>query len=168
MNITFSLVKWQDLKRLNEIANQPDVARFISLTPPILLKSTIAWYKHVKASGMYWWVVKLDGKVVGSVNLLHTRRSQRKRKMGHIATLGIALDSNCWGQGIGLLAIKYVERFARKKGFKRFDLEVIKANKRALSLYKKAGFKVEGELKNHVLLGKKYHSSLVMAKWIGR
>ncbi|MBC7123627.1 MAG: GNAT family N-acetyltransferase, partial [Pseudothermotoga sp.] len=50
---------------------------------------------------------------------------------------------------------------------KKIQLEVMANNERAIRLYEKFGFEIEGRKKKAILLDDEYVDLLVMGKWLG-
>lgn len=73
-------------------------------------------------------------------------------------------NSNDRGKGVG----KYATNQALLHAFEdlnlnRITLTVLESNERALSLYKKSGFKIEGILRDSVYKSGRYHNMVTMA-----
>lgn len=166
MNIKFVKVGERHLKRLNQIVNNPETARFLSMTPPCSMKATIEWYNIQKRNKNPWWAIVCDDEIAGSFNLMHKGSGHAKKKLGHVVEFGISIDRPYWNLGLGKEAILYAKKEAKKRGFKRLELHVIKTNRRALGLYKKCGFKTEGTMKKFYRLGNRYHDAIMMSLWI--
>ena len=64
----------------------------------------------------------------------------RKEKVRHLASFGISLDRAYWGLGIGRALTEACIECARAAGYAQLELEVVAENKRAVALYKRAGF----------------------------
>jgi len=73
----------------------------------------------------------------------------------HRAEFGITIHDDYQGRGLGTTLTGYMIDIARERGIKKIDLTVVSHNKRAIRVYEKLGFEVEGHLKmnhfNHVL-----------------
>ena len=85
----------------------------------------------------YLFAVYLDGKIVGNSTLsFHTHVKDR-----HRARVGIAIQKDYWGIGIGTALFKEMIAAARKtEGIEQIELGVISTNERAKKLYEKMGF----------------------------
>jgi hypothetical protein len=70
MKLKFVRVGRRHLRRLNEIVNDREVCRFLTLVPPVSMKSTLEWYKHTRKMKNCWWAMIYDGMIIGSVNLM--------------------------------------------------------------------------------------------------
>jgi putative acetyltransferase len=73
----------------------------------------------------------------------------------HVAIYGITVHDDYQGRGLGGLITEYMIEIAREKGLKKIALEVVAHNSRAISLYLRHGFKIEGRMEmshwNHIL-----------------
>ncbi|KAF2958245.1 GCN5 family acetyltransferase [Thermotoga sp. Ku-13t] len=107
-------------------------------------------------------VAEYQGEIVGMITLAGSSR----RKILHKAELGISVRKPYWGKGIGSALISEALRIAKQKGFKKIQLEVMEHNERAIRLYKKFGFEVEGRKKKAICMDGQYFDLLVMGKWL--
>jgi len=65
----------------------------------------------------------------------------------HAASFGITVRDDYQNRGLGTALTGYMVDIARAKGLKRIFLEVVADNLRAIKVYKRCGFKVEGRLR---------------------
>ncbi|MGT2933891.1 GNAT family N-acetyltransferase [Streptococcus catagoni] len=100
--------------------------------------------EQLQAQDRICLLVKVDDKVVGLVNL----EAGQKESDSHIADLFIAIREGYQGYGLGsdlmALAVDWAEYSPQ---IKKLELEVQKRNTRALKLYEKFGFEIEGTRK---------------------
>ncbi len=83
-----------------------------------------------------------DGQVIGSAGLHPAGASVRRR---HAMLLGITVTSAWQGQGVGqLLMTALCEHADRWLGLLRLELTVFIDNHRAIALYQRVGFEIEG------------------------
>jgi RimJ/RimL family protein N-acetyltransferase len=105
-------------------------------------------------------VAEIDGRIIGTCGL---NGSTRKR-LRHTADLGISIDKEHWGMGIGRKMMEASIQWAKEHGIARIALEVDTQNIRAINLYLKMGFEIEGKLINNIILADgSLRSSYVMA-----
>ena len=79
----------------------------------------------------------VGGRVVGTAGI---DRVGAKAKIRHRAEFGVSIERDFWGLGIGrALACACIE-CAKAAGYAQLELDVVAENKRALALYKSAGF----------------------------
>ena len=68
------------------------------------------------------------------------------------------------GKGFGRIAIKKLKEYSFEKlNCHRFWLDVLKTNERAKYLYLSEGFKIEGELRDCILVRNKYEDLIIMS-----
>jgi putative acetyltransferase len=68
----------------------------------------------------------------------------------HRAEFGINVHDDYQDKGLGTILTRYMIDIARSLGLKKVDLMVVAHNDRAINVYKKQGFVIEGRLKmNH-------------------
>jgi RimJ/RimL family protein N-acetyltransferase len=70
------------------------------------------------------------------------------------------------GQGIGTRLFQALEAWARQHGIRRLHLTVETDNGRALALYHKMGFQIEGHIKHALQIQGQWYYDYVMAKAI--
>jgi RimJ/RimL family protein N-acetyltransferase len=139
--------------------NDQSVTRYMTNgTWPVTREDQIEYVKSVSGSRSTMVLaicLAEDGRHVGNVSLASIDFINRR------AELGILIgDSRCHGRGIGSEAI----RLLSGHGFDRLNLHKIwartdEANVAALKAFKKAGFEVEGLLKEENLHHGRWHSS---------
>ncbi len=81
-------------------------------------------------------VCEVDGEIAGNCSAVFNKPV----KMAHRATIGIALVSKYWNQGIGTKLLDELVIFSRKRGILQMELEYARGNERARRTYEKAGF----------------------------
>lgn len=86
-------------------------------------------------------VAIVDGRIVGSAGVSAVRS---RRKVAHRARFGISILKEYWGMGIGRALMEACVDSARGAGYTQLELEVVADNKRAMSLYRRAGFEEYG------------------------
>ncbi len=107
-------------------------------------------------------VAEYQGKIIGIITLYGSHR----KKILHKGELGISVRKPFWGMGVGSALMQECLKIARERGFKKIQLEVMQGNERAMALYKKFGFEVEGIKKNVIFQNGKYYDLVVMGKWL--
>lgn len=94
-------------------------------------------------------VAVMNGKIVGNLDLVRYGGSP---KTAHVRYLDMAILDGYRSIGIGSALMDYSTKWAREKGFEKLILEVFSTNERAINLYKKFGYEVEGVNKRAVKL----------------
>jgi putative acetyltransferase len=103
-----------------------------------------------------------EGEIVASAGLFRRSPSLRQR---HVASVGMSVAREAQGQGVGrqMLAalVDYADNWAQVL---RLELTVFADNARAIGLYEKFGFVVEGRHRGDTLRAGRYADSLTMAR----
>jgi putative acetyltransferase len=107
-------------------------------------------------------VAERDGAVVGCAGLHPAGVSPRRR---HVLLLGISVLPEAQGYGVGsaLMAAlcDYADRWA---GALRIELGVYTDNARAIGLYKKFGFEIEGTMRGYAMRDGQFADTFAMAR----
>ncbi|WGS65719.1 GNAT family N-acetyltransferase [Marinitoga aeolica] len=83
-----------------------------------------------------------------------------------ICTAGFFIDERYWGHGYGKEAVILIEKFVfYELNIQKIKLEVISDNIRALKLYKKLGYKIEGTLKKEIFRNGNFFDLILLAKF---
>lgn len=98
----------------------------------------------VYSEGSLFMLAEVNGKPIATCGL---QGSNRKR-LRHTANLAIAIKKEYWSIGIGRKLMENAIAWAKENGISRITLEVDTVNYRAIALYTKLGFEVEGTFRN--------------------
>ena len=86
-------------------------------------------------------LAETDGEIIAVSDV--TPMGMKSRTL-HRCALGMSVRQDFWRQGIGSAMMERLIAHARQSGFEQIELEVVTANRRAISLYVKYGFQVYG------------------------
>ena len=100
-----------------------------------------------------------DSKIVGWCHV----RPDRWEGFTHIGWLGMGVLKGHRGQGIGSALLHQTLAEARNRGLERVELSVFASNRRAMHLYEKFKFEVEGRKKKARKLDGSYDDIIIMA-----
>ena len=107
-------------------------------------------------------VAVLDGEVVGSAGLHPAGPALRRR---HVMSLGIAVAAQAQGRGVGTALMAALLDYADNWGqVLRIELTVFVDNERAVELYKRNGFEIEGRMRGYALRNGRYVDTYAMAR----
>ena len=96
-------------------------------------------------------VAEHDGTIVGNCGLHPLTLAPQVRRR-HVGSIGIAVASEAQGQGVGTALMQAMCDYAdRWLGLLRLELTVYVDNARAISLYEKFGFEIEGRLRGYAM-----------------
>lgn len=105
-------------------------------------------------------VAESAGTLVG---FLAARGGEWQRNR-HCAYLVIGILQAYTGQGIGSRLLQALEAWALEQGLHRLELTVMTHNERAIALYKKLGYVIEGTRKDSLFVNGAYVDEYAMAK----
>ncbi|EUJ46444.1 GNAT family acetyltransferase [Listeria riparia FSL S10-1204] len=114
-----------------------------------------------KAAHNLFLVAETEGKLVGFSRCEGSTLKRSKHKV----TFGIAILKTYWGFGIGSELLQHTTQWADGNDITKITLSVLETNQKAILLYQKAGFEVEGCLKNDKRLAEgNYLSTILMSR----
>lgn len=86
-------------------------------------------------------VSEIENKIVSLASIMPV---EEKEKCRHRGGLGISIQKEYWGMGIGTAAMRVLLEMAERAAYEQVELEVVSENKRAIALYQKFGFESYG------------------------
>lgn len=116
--------------------------------------------KREKKSSMF--IAEFEERIIGSCGL-HFSKTPR---ISHRADFGISILKDFWGKGIATRLTENIINHAKIIGLKKIELTVRVDNERAIKLYNKFSFEIEGEIKNYFYLNDKYYNAYIMGLFI--
>ena len=138
-DVTIRAVRVGDCLDLYEMLSCPGVVRNTLQLPYVSLDKREEWLSNLTQDD-YMLVAEVDGRVVGNIDI-----TRRKNRLAHVANLGMAVHDDYQDRGIGTALMEAVLDMADNwLNLKRVELDVYTDNLRAVHLYKKFGFEIEG------------------------
>jgi len=149
------------LELVRSLVAEPDSQ--IPLRPDELFRTPeqqMELFGAASVRGDVFLIAEWNGIRVGEVNLRRGSRDAFK----HSAVLGISVAREWRGRGIGSALMQHAMEWASTKGsIRRIELYVYATNARAIRLYDRFGFQVEGRRKGAVRVGDHFVDDLLMA-----
>ncbi|NPC94509.1 GNAT family N-acetyltransferase [Bacillus sp. WMMC1349] len=109
-------------------------------------------------------VAEVNEKIVGFARC----EGSSLKRTAHKVEFGVCVLKKYWGYGIGKNLLKETIRWADANRIKKITLSVLETNQKAIKLYEKYGFEVEGILKKDKLLSDgNYYHTILMARFHG-
>ncbi|MGG3564012.1 GNAT family N-acetyltransferase [Neobacillus rhizosphaerae] len=107
-------------------------------------------------------VAEVEGRIVG---YSRCEGSDLKRFL-HKVEFGLGVLKDYWGYGIGKNLMKETISWADANGIKKIVLAgVVETNEKAIEMYKRLGFEIEGLMKNdRILSDGKYYNTYMMGR----
>jgi RimJ/RimL family protein N-acetyltransferase len=137
---------------------------FVSFGPGEFGKSPAEEAKFIQlcqtADNQLLLVGLLEGKIVASLIFVGGKR----RRTRHAGDLGMSVLKDYWNLGIGSRLLDTLIVWARQSGVvTKLNLRVRPDNERAIALYRRKGFTVEGTIRKDFLIEGKYYDHY----WMG-
>ena len=136
-----------------------------SQTLQLPLQSTEVWRKRLATNDgtQITLVATVAGEVVGNLGLTRFTRPRR----AHVGEIGMGVRDAWQGKGVGSALLQAALDLADNwLGLRRIELHVHADNDRAIALYRKFGFELEGTHRAYAIRDGVYVDSLSMARLI--
>lgn len=144
---------------LNKVGGETDYLTFGLNEFPLSLeeeKQTILECLEQKSCLML--IAKVGNEIVSHLFL---QRSNRPR-LAHIGDVGVSVSKQWWGKSIGKHMMLFAIEWARQNSITKIQLQVRTDNERAILLYRKLGFVIEGTLKQAMKVNDTYFDDHLM------
>ena len=137
-----------------------------NLLPPFTRERVEGWTRNINYNEVLAIVAVIEEKreqrIVGDASL----KFNPQEALRHKAELGITVHDNHQNMGIGTALLNHLVNIARMKKLSKVWLQVSTDNDRAINLYKKAGFEIEGKLCKESYVNGKYRNEYRMALFL--
>ena len=124
------------------VASVAEEGRWIATDPPLDVEKFTARVRQSLADGVPLFVLDTGGEIVGTAGLHPTHAEG-------VVSLGMSILAAHRGRGGGRLLMTALLEHARGMDCHKVELEVWPDNERAIALYEKFGFEVEGLRRDH-------------------
>lgn len=109
-------------------------------------------------------VAEVNDRIVGFSRC----EGNKLKRISHKVEFGVCVLKEYWGYGIGQHLLKEAVHWADANGIKKITLNVLETNEKAIKLYKKYRFEVEGILiKDKILSDGNYYNTILMGRFNG-
>lgn len=148
----------KDIPDLAEIYSYRAVTEYTSQVPFLSSNAIESFFQNPSD---YILVAELDHQVIGHVSLIMSNKPREK----HAASLAIAVHPNSHGKGVGRkLLAEAINQADNWLNLLRIELEVYTDNEAGLALYKKFGFKAEGQKQSCSFKNGQFVDLLILAR----
>lgn len=164
MNLKIRSVEVSDAEEmivyLNRIAGESENLTFGPGEIDITLEKEISYLESLLFNGNQMMVVAtVDEEIVGNISY-HGGHRLRTR---HSGEFGISVRKDYWNNGIGKALLQHLIDWAKVSPYcEKINLRVRDDNIRAISLYRKLGFQVEGLIKKEMKINGEFVDCLFM------
>jgi RimJ/RimL family protein N-acetyltransferase len=162
--VTLGAIERDYLPRYVEWLNDWEVRRFLAptLPHPLTMQDEEEWFNHQRTnqdSRIFAILTQGEGKLIGNCGLHSIDWVNRH------AIFGIFIgDKNYWGKGYGTDATRTLLQYAfDEAALHRIELGVFSFNQRAMRVYEKVGFRLEGIRKQALFREGAWHDEHIMA-----
>ena len=107
-------------------------------------------------------VAEIQGELVGQIQLERLEDDATQ----HVCEIGIIVDPDYRGKGIGSELLKKAIEKAKQLGFEKICLSTFHTNRIAIALYKKFGFREAGRRKKQFKIADEYIDELLFERFL--
>ncbi len=163
-----------DIKKFHEWINDPDVTFGLSLYLPMSMRDEEAWYENVGKRSPDERPLAIEVRAGDGWRLIGNSGLFESDHLAHSAEVGIMIgDKSVWNQGLGTETMSLLLRHGFETlNLNRIFLRVYADNPRAKRSYEKAGFTLEGTLREAVFkrgrFGDIHVMSVLRREWEAR
>lgn len=166
MKVVFRPEQPSDLEMLWKMFSTLSKESVSNLLPPFTRERVESWTRDINYNEVLAIVAVIEEeneqRIIGSASLKFNPQEALKHK----AELGLTVHDNYQNMGIGTALLNHLIDVARMKKLSKVWLHVSTDNDRAVHVYKKAGFKIEGKLCKESCINGKYRDEYSMALFL--
>jgi RimJ/RimL family protein N-acetyltransferase len=133
--------------------------RYLQKEEPRTLEEEIKFILETRLKGNMYTAVERKGKVVGIARVLKGELEMKK----HTGIFRTWIHPDSQGLGIGKQVMNYTLRWGRTNNLHKLWLTVFSGNEKAVLVYEKSGFIIEGRQKNQAIIDGKFEDEVFMA-----
>ncbi|MCW4009448.1 MAG: GNAT family N-acetyltransferase [Candidatus Bathyarchaeota archaeon] len=134
---------WQMFSTLSE-------ASLSNLVPPFTRQRIEGWTSNIDPDVVLAFVAVIKKEHIPRIVGVTSLKFYLQEAFKHKADLGITVHDDYQNLGVGTALLNHILAVARKKKIIKICLNVNTENDRALHMYRKAGFKIEGTLRREM------------------
>ena len=144
---------------LNEVAEETDFLTFAKGEFPFsVVEEQEIITECLEANRSLMLIGKINDLIISQLFL---DRSKKKR-LSHIGDISITVSKKYWGKSIGKHMMQAAIEWAKLNNITKLQLQVLSDNERALKLYNKLGFVIEGKISRALKIHNVYFDDYLM------
>ncbi len=152
--IEITPIRKEDLPFLNEVRNECAL-EYLHDSRTFTLDETIEWYEKTHPK---FWIIWHGGHKIGYF------RTSNYSEMNKNIYIGADIHKNFRGKKLSYESYcKFIPVLFKGLNLHKISLEVLSTNERAINLYKKLGFNVDGIKREEVLKNNMWVDSIIMS-----
>ncbi|MEL1134549.1 GNAT family N-acetyltransferase [Desulfitobacterium sp. THU1] len=164
-DIYFKSLKIEDAQEIHAYTSDQEVSKFIGWPLMNTLDETrehIATMLKRESAGTHFYAsiaLKSNQIIIGTAMIFNIDR------IANHAEIGYVLHKKYWGKGYGTESVALISAFAFEAlNLHKLCASVVDANIGSARILEKNGYELEGRLKDHYFLEKKYYNALLFGK----
>lgn len=116
-------------------------------------------YNYQMTDNQVYFVGLINDQIAGIINL----HASQKQRLKHIGEFGLSVRKVHWGKKIGTLLLQTLLEWAHSNRIiRKINLTVQEDNTKAIALYQKYGFEVEGKIRRDSCINGLFKNTLKM------
>jgi len=137
-----------------------------NLIPPYTRERIEGWTNNIDFNDVLTIVAVVEETCVPRIVGVASLKFNAQEVFKHKAELAITVHDDYQNLGVGTALIRHLIKIARKKKLKKIFLTTNTENARAIHVYQKAGFEIEGIFHKDICLNGKYLDEYRMALFL--
>ncbi|MCM3719601.1 GNAT family N-acetyltransferase [Fictibacillus phosphorivorans] len=133
--------------------------RYLQKEKPRSLEEEIKFIQEVRLKNNMYTAVERNGKVVGIARVIKGELIMKS----HTGIFRTWIHPDSQGLGIGKQVMNYTLEWGRTNQLHKLWLTVFSGNEKAVKVYEKSGFIIEGRQKNQAFIDGKFEDEIFMA-----
>jgi putative acetyltransferase len=133
------------------------------LLPPFSRERIESWTQNIDYDEVLAIVAVVEEKGVQRIIGTTSLKFNPQEPLKHKAELGLTVHDDYQNRGIGTALLRHLVNVAKMRKLTKLHLNVNTDNDRAINVYKKTGFTIEGKLCNESCINGKYRDEYRMA-----
>jgi len=124
------------------------------------LEQELEWIASLKRNpSELLLIAETDGKVIGNIDFQVGKRT----RLAHSGELGLAVSKEWRSLGVGAVLMDVLMRWAKDNpAIEKVNLRVLNTNERAIRLYRKFGFQVNGRMPREIKYADEGYADVVL------